>query len=106
MCVLPRIRSTRIATLDLSAVPFQTAADVSVNDHLEYMAVSSQNFPVPADGTLVLSTDVKVSTPGTVPELIQHGVYAPSGSWLDPAGPPTPRAYRAPGCRKHNRPPS
>ena len=81
--------------LNLSAVPFRTAADVSVNDHLKYMAVSSQTFPVPKDGTLVLSADVKASTPGTVPELIQHGVYGPSGSWLDSASPPTPPAYSA-----------
>ncbi len=81
--------------LNLTAVPFRTAADVSVNDHLKYMAVSSQTFPVPEDGTLVLSADVKASTPGTVPDLIQHGVYGPSGSWLDPTSPPTPPAYSA-----------
>jgi hypothetical protein len=30
-----------------------------------------------------------------VPDLIQHGVYGPSGSWLDPADPSTPPAYGA-----------
>ena len=81
--------------LSLSAVPFQTTSDVSVNDHLKYMAVSSQTFPVPESGTLVLSADVKASTPGTVPDLVQHGVYGRSGSWLDPANPPTPPGYSA-----------
>ncbi len=83
------------AFLSLSAVPFQTASDASVNDHLKYMAVSSQTFPVPKSGTLVLSSDVKASTPGTVPDLIQRGVYGPSGSWPDPANPPTRPGYSA-----------
>jgi Family of unknown function (DUF6081) len=81
--------------LNLAAVPFNTASDVAVNDHLKYMAVSSRAFPVPEDGTLVLSSDIKASTPGTVPGLIQHGVYGPSGSWLDPANPPMLPGYRA-----------
>jgi Family of unknown function (DUF6081) len=81
--------------LNLSAVPFQTASDVSVNDHLKYEAVSARTFPVPEDGTLVLSSDIRASTPGTVPGLIQHGVYGPSGSWPDPASPPTPPGYSA-----------
>jgi hypothetical protein len=81
--------------LNLGAVPFQTASDVSVNDHLKYEAVSARTFPVPENGTLVLSSDIKASTPGTVPGLIQHGVYGPSGSWLDPASPPAPPGYSA-----------
>jgi hypothetical protein len=81
--------------LSVSAVPFQTASDVSVNDHLKYMAVSSKTFPVPESGTLVLSADVKASTPGTVPDLVQHGVFGPSGAWLDPADPPVPPGYSA-----------
>jgi hypothetical protein len=81
--------------LSLSALPFQTSSDVGVDDHLKYMAASSHTFPVPGSGTLVLSADVKVSTPGTVPELTQHGVYGPSGSWLDPANPPTPPRFSA-----------
>lgn len=82
-------------SLDLSAVPFQTASDVGVDDHLKYMAVSSRTFPVPEDGTVVLSSDMRASTPGTVPDLIQHGVYGPSGSWLDPADPPLLPGYSA-----------
>jgi hypothetical protein len=88
-------RSFSDGYLSLSAVPFQTTSDVSVNDHLKYMAVSSQTFPVPETGTLVLSSDIKASTPITVPDLIQHGVYGPSGSWLDPANPPTLPGFSA-----------
>jgi hypothetical protein len=81
--------------LNLRAVPFQTAFDASVNDHLKYQAVSARIFPVPENGTLVLSSDIKASTPGTVPGLIQHGVYGPPGSWLDPASPPAPPGFSA-----------
>jgi hypothetical protein len=52
--------------LNLYAVPFQTSSDAGVNDHLKYMAVSSRTFPVPEDGTLVLSSDIRASTRGTV----------------------------------------
>jgi hypothetical protein len=81
--------------LSLSAVPFQMASDRSVNDHPKYMAVSSQTFAVPRNGTLVLSSDVKASTPGTVPNLVQRGVYGASQSWIDPANPPTLPQYSA-----------
>jgi hypothetical protein len=81
--------------LSLCAVPFQMASDLSVNDHPKYMVVSSQTFPVPWNGTLVLSSDVKASTPGIVPNLIQRGVYDASQSWIDPANPPTSPQYRA-----------
>jgi Family of unknown function (DUF6081) len=81
--------------LRLGAVPFTTASDVDTRDHLKYMAVSARAFPIPRRGTLVLSADVKASTPGTVPGLVQHGVYAASGSWLDPADQPQWPAYSA-----------
>lgn len=85
--------------LNLSAVPFQTAVDVGVNDHLKYEAVSARTFPVPENGALVLSSDIRAATPGTVPGLIQHGVYGPSGSWVDPASPPAPPGYTADCCK-------
>ncbi len=81
--------------LHLSAVPFQTGSDVGVDDHRKYLAASTHAFPVPSDGALVLSADVKASTPGTVPGLTQLGVYGPSGSWLDSATPPTRPQYTA-----------
>lgn len=94
----------------LSAVPFQTGSDVGVDDHRKYLAVSTHTFPVPPDGTLVLSADVKASTPGTVPGLTQLGVYGPSGSWLDPAKPATRNGLRtdrtaADGCHRECRQP-
>jgi hypothetical protein len=76
-------RSFSGGRLHVSAVPFQTGSDVGVDDHRKYLAVSTHAFPVPADGTLVLSADVKAWTPGTVPGLTQLGVYGPSGSWRD-----------------------
>ena len=81
--------------LNLTAVPFRTASDVGVDDHVKYMAVSSQTFTVPEDGTLVLSSDINASTAGVMPDLIQLGVYGPSGSWVDPATPPRPPDYSA-----------
>ncbi len=72
------VNDTRVfggGCLNLSAVPFQTAADVSVNDHLKYFAVSTQTFPVPEDGTLVLSADVKASTSGTGVRLVHRLGY-------------------------------
>jgi hypothetical protein len=41
--------------LHVSAVPFRTGSDVGVDDHRKYLAVSTRTFPVPRDGTLVLS---------------------------------------------------
>ena len=81
--------------LSLSAVPFQTTSDVDVNDHRKYLAVSSQVFSVPKNGTIVLSSDLKASTHGTVPDLTQHGVYGPSGSWQDPTDPTVTPGYAA-----------
>jgi hypothetical protein len=81
--------------LTLSAVPFQTGSDVGVEDHLKYMAVSTETFAIPRDGTLILSSDIKASTPNTRTELTQLGVYGPSGTWLDPTQPPAPPEYSA-----------
>jgi hypothetical protein len=43
-------RNFRDGYLNVMAVRFQTASDVSVNDHLKYMAVSSNTFPLPKNG--------------------------------------------------------
>lgn len=81
--------------LNVTAVPFHTGSDYSVFDHLKYIAISNAKFPVPDSGTLVLSSDIQATTPGTVDGLVQHGVYGPSGSWLDPATPPLLPPYAA-----------
>ncbi|MCU1491024.1 MAG: hypothetical protein JWM85_2429 [Acidimicrobiaceae bacterium] len=81
--------------LDLSAAPFQTTSDVGISDHVKYMAVSTRTFPVPENGTIVLSSDIRASTPGTVPDLVQRGVYAPSDSWPSDVDSPRIREYSA-----------
>jgi hypothetical protein len=93
--VRPDNRNFSGGRFNLSAVPFKTGSDVSVFDHLKYIAVSSKLFPVPRSGTLVMSSDIKAATPGTVNGLAQQGVYGPSGTWLDPAAPPFPPNYHA-----------
>lgn len=79
----------------LSAIPFRTTSDVGVDDHRKYLAVSTYSFPVPAKGTLVLSSDIRASTSGTIPDLVQQGVFGPSGTWTDPSAPPSKPRYTA-----------
>jgi hypothetical protein len=81
--------------VNIAATPFRTGSDFSVFDHLKYIAVSTKAFPVPTSGTLIMSSDIKATTPGTVAGLMQNGVYGPSGSWLDPANPPMLPPYQA-----------
>jgi hypothetical protein len=52
--------------LHLRAVPFTLSFDF-VLDHLKYLAVSLQRFPIPASGSLSVSADIAVQTPGTSP---------------------------------------
>ncbi len=77
------------------AVPFETAADFSVYDHLKYMEVSNATFPVPENGSVEFSADISASTPGTVDGLTQYGVYGPPGAWTDPSNPPAAPDYSA-----------
>jgi hypothetical protein len=71
-------------------VPFQTGFDFSVYDHLKYMEVSNAVFPVPSHGSVEFTSDMTALTPGTITPLVQHGIYAPSYTWLDPSlAPPT-----------------
>jgi Family of unknown function (DUF6081) len=79
----------------MRAVPFTQSADYSVYDHLKLMEVSTQTFPVPASGSLQFSADITGSTPGTVPNLVQQGIYGPSGTWTDPQNPPKTPDYSA-----------
>jgi hypothetical protein len=65
---------------NVSAAPFQTAYDFSVYDHLKYIGISKQAFPVPADGAVEISSTIKAATPGTVPGRIIHGTYTQSGA--------------------------
>ena len=46
----------------ISAIPFHVGADFSVFDHLKYIAVSTQSFPVPTTGSLEFSVRIEAST--------------------------------------------
>ena len=80
----------------LSAVPFTQSADFSVFDHLKYIGVSNETFPVPALGSVTFSADISASTPGTVPGLTQQGIFGAPFTWTDPLSPPVPPDYHAP----------
>jgi hypothetical protein len=79
-------------TENVRAVPFETGADFSVYDHLKYMEVSNAAFAVPSHGSVEFSSDMTAQTPGTITPLVQHGIYAPFGTWTDPSQPP-PSGY-------------
>lgn len=64
----------------VSAAPFQTAWDYSVFDHLKYIAISNQAFPVPSDGAVEISSTIQASTPGTEPGRVIHGTYTATGA--------------------------
>jgi hypothetical protein len=65
-------------------VPFKPGADFSILDHLKYLAVSNQRFPVPATGTLTFSSDITAAVSGVVAGHVVHGQFGPPGSF-DPA---------------------
>ena len=67
-------------TLSLSATPFRTAHDSSVADHAKYAALSKQLFAVPEIGSITVSMDIAVETPGTVKGHVVHGTYVQSGA--------------------------
>jgi hypothetical protein len=67
-------RSVENGVFRITAVPFQTSAD-SVLDHTKYFAVSRESFPMPKNGSLQFSVDIKASTPGTQPGKVVHGYY-------------------------------
>ena len=63
----------------ISALPFQTAYDFSVFDHIKYLGVSTQSFAVPAGGTLTFSSTIQARTVGTQPGRIINGTNVQSG---------------------------
>jgi len=73
-------RSFTKGSFHVSAVPFRTGADFSVFDHLKYIAVSTKAFPVPASGSVEISSTIRASTPGTDPGRVIHGTYTQSGA--------------------------
>jgi len=67
-------------TLSISATPFRTAHDSSVAEHAKYVALSKQAFAVPEIGSVTVSVDIAVETPGTVLGHVVHGTYVQSGA--------------------------
>jgi hypothetical protein len=73
------------STFSVSALPFQTAADFSVFDHIKYLALSNRSFDVPAKGSVTFSTTIDATVIGTDPAgRVIHGVYGPPGCADDP----------------------
>jgi hypothetical protein len=65
----------------ITAVPFRMAADYSVYDHVKYIAISTQSFAVPENGSLEFEVEMSAHTPGTQPGRVVQGCYGPSGSY-------------------------
>jgi uncharacterized protein DUF6081 len=86
MAAGPDTRSFADGTFFIDDAPFRTTLDFSVFDHLKYIGVSTQSFPVPALGSVEFSSTISAQTPGTVPGRVVHGSYGPPGSY--PAGAP------------------
>jgi hypothetical protein len=80
-------RSVTDGAFSVSAVPFQTANDYSVYDHLKYIAISNQSFGVPARGSVEFSVTIKAQTPGTQKNRVIHGCYGPPGSFTSLSDP-------------------
>lgn len=72
---------SRTGGVTVDAVPFHVGADVSVYDHLKYIGISTQSFPVPANGSLTFSVEITATTPGAAAGRVIHGCYGPSWSW-------------------------
>jgi hypothetical protein len=73
-------RSFAGGKFSVSAVPFQTGADFSVFDHLKYIAISNQSFPVPEKGSITFSSQITAETPGTTPNRVIEGIYTQTGA--------------------------
>jgi hypothetical protein len=82
----------------VSAIPFQIGADYSVYDHLKYIAISTQEFAVPANGSLTFEVDIRASTPGTVADRLIRGCYGAPGSFQN-VGDPCELPWSAPALQ-------
>lgn len=56
------IRKAERGMLSIGAAPFRTGAD-AIFDHAKYFAVSHDSFPMPKNGSLQFSVDIKATTP-------------------------------------------
>ena len=64
----------------VSAAPFRTAADVSVFDHLKYIALANTSFAVPRVGSITFASTMTAQTPGIVPGKTITGTYTQTGA--------------------------
>jgi hypothetical protein len=76
-------RTTTKSGTTVTAVPFRTGVDYSVFDHVKYIAISTQNFAVPENGSLEFEAEMTARTPGTQPGRMVVGCYGPYGSYTD-----------------------
>ena len=79
-------RSFKGGGFSVEAVPYQTAHDSSVLDHLKYFATSTETFKIPRIGSIEFSADITAETTGIQPGHVIHGTYGPPYSY--PAGKP------------------
>ena len=70
----------------VDAVPFRTAHDYGIFDHIKYFAASTQTFRVPRIGSLEFAADITGETPGIRPGHVIRGTFGPAYSY--PAGKP------------------
>jgi hypothetical protein len=76
-------RNTTKSGTTVTAVPFRAGVDLSVFDHLKYIAISTQTFAVPENGSLEFEVEMTAQTPGTQPGRMVVGCYGPSFSYPD-----------------------
>ena len=81
--------------INARAVPFTVGADYSVYDHLKYIGISTQTFPVPKTGSLSFAVDITAATPGAVDGRVVRGCYGPPGSYAA-VGAPCAKPYAQP----------
>jgi len=83
------IEDTRVFdrnSFSVSALPFHTATDSSVFDHIKYLALSNESFTVPANGSVTFAASIDATTVGTDPDgRVIHGIYGPPDCADEPA---------------------
>jgi hypothetical protein len=80
-------RSFDGSSFSVSALPFRTAADFSVFDHIKYLALSNTSFAVPEKGSITFSARIDATVVGTSPGgRVIHGIY---GQPADPRAQPS-----------------
>jgi hypothetical protein len=79
-------RSFKGGVFSVGAVPYQTAHDSSVLDHVKYFGTSTETFKIPRIGSIEFSADFTAETTGIKPGHVIKGTYGPAYSY--PAGKP------------------